>query len=90
MLDGPLYREVQGALGQLADNNLQRSDVDLYFVFPIKCVEVGRCVLSPEHLDNDTEELADGWHERTRIWDETIMPPVFVTLLALIFALPQI
>lgn len=83
MLDGPLYREVQGALGQIANNDFQRSDIDLHFVFPIKRVEVRRCVLSPEHLDNDTEELAYGWHVRTWIRDGRIMPPVFVTLLML-------
>jgi hypothetical protein len=43
-------------------------------------MEVRRCMLAPEHLDHDTEELAYGWHERTWIQDEPIMPSVFVTL----------
>jgi hypothetical protein len=49
-------------------------------------MEVRRCMLAPEHLDNDTEELAYGWHERTWIRNEPIMPPVFVCLPVLIFA----
>ena len=88
MLDGPFYSEVQGTLGQVADDDFQCSDVDLYFVFPIKRVKVRRRVFSPEHLDNDTEELAYGWHERTGIQDEPIMPPVFATLPLLILAQP--
>ena len=64
MLDGPLYREIEGAPGQVADDDFQCSDVDLCLVFPIKRMEVGRCMFSPEHLDNDTEELANGWHDR--------------------------
>ncbi len=80
MLDSPLHREVQGSPGQVADDDFQCPDVDLCFVFPIQRMEVRRCMLAPEHLDNDTEELAYGGHERTWIQGETIMPPVFVTL----------
>jgi hypothetical protein len=88
VLDCPLYREVQSTPGQVADDDFHCSDVDLCFVFPIERMEVRRRMLSPEHLDNDTEELADGWHECIWIQDEPIMPPVFVTLPVLIFAQP--
>jgi hypothetical protein len=29
-------------------------------------MKMGRCMLSPEHLDNDSEKLADGRHKKFR------------------------
>ena len=60
MLDGPLDREIEGAPGQVANDDFQCPDVDLCLVFPIKRMEVGWRMFPPEHLDNDTEELANG------------------------------
>ena len=62
MFDGPFDRQVQRAPGQVADDDIQRPDVDLRFVFAVERVKVRRRMFPPEHLDDDPEELADGGH----------------------------
>lgn len=66
MLNGPFYREGQGSLGQMADDYFQCANVYLDFMFGIKCMEVRGRMLPPKHLDDDTEELTDGWHGEPR------------------------
>ncbi len=63
MFDGPFDGEAQCTLRQISDDDFERSDIDLRFVFSIHCVEMGRRVFTPEHLDDDTEKLADGRHD---------------------------
>lgn len=64
MFDGPFNGEAQGPFGQMANDDFQCSNVDLRFMFGIHGVEVRWSMFSPEHLNNDTEELADGGHGR--------------------------
>lgn len=67
MLNGPFYREGQGALGQMTDDYFLCANINLHFMFCIKCMEVRWCMFPPEHLDDDTEELTYGWHAEPRI-----------------------
>jgi hypothetical protein len=46
----------------MADNDFQRTDVDLCFVFPVKGMRMRRGMLPSEHLDDDPKELADSRH----------------------------
>ena len=63
MFDGPFDGEVQGTFWQMPDNDFECPDIDLGFVFPIHRMEMGRCMFTPEHLNDDTEKLADGRHD---------------------------
>ena len=71
MFDRPFDGQVQSSPGQMADNDFQRSDVDLGFVFGVKGM------LTPEHLDDDPEELADGRHDLVAWVGYPIMPPIY-------------
>lgn len=61
----------------MADNDFQRPAVDLCFVFAVEGMKMRRCMLPPEHLNHDSEELADGWHGFV-VWGQSlIMPLIF-------------
>ena len=47
---------------QLTFYDVQRSDVDQRFVFRVHRMEMGWCMIFPEHLNQDAVEGADGGH----------------------------
>jgi hypothetical protein len=47
----------------MADDYFQCADINLHFMLSIQRMEVRWCMFSPEHLDDDTEKLTDGWHD---------------------------
>jgi hypothetical protein len=60
VLDGPLDCQGEGSLRQSSTNDFERADIDQRFALGLKRMEMRWCVLTPEHLDHDSEELADG------------------------------
>jgi hypothetical protein len=62
MFDGPFDSEAQGPFREIAHDHFQCANVNLRFVFRVHGVEVWWCMFTPEHLDDDAEELTDGGH----------------------------
>lgn len=60
----PIKYEHCGTARQLAFDDDQSSNVDESVIFAILCVKMRRCVLVPIHVDQDSEELTDGWHRK--------------------------
>ena len=84
MLDGPLYREVQGTPWQVTDDDFQCPDVDLCFVSPYNAWKCGgACSRQNIWITIPKNWLMVGMNV-SWIQDEPIMPPVFVTLRVLI------
>jgi hypothetical protein len=44
----------------VTDDDIQCPDVDLRFMFTVERMKMGRGMFPPEHLDDDSEKLADG------------------------------
>lgn len=64
MFDRPFDCEGKCPARQAAADHFERPDVDQGFVFGVKRMEMRRGVFAPEHLDDDTEELADCAEDR--------------------------
>lgn len=62
MFNGPFDGQAQSTFRQMTDDDFQCSNIDLRFVFRVHGVKMRWRMFSPEHLDDDAEKLADGWH----------------------------
>lgn len=62
MFHRPFNSQGKRPARQAAACHFKRPGVDQGLVFGVKRMETLRSVIAPEHLDDDTEELADRGH----------------------------
>lgn len=58
----PIKYKVHRAPWQFPLDDFQGFYVDDRFLIAILAMEVRRCMVIPKHLDDDPEELTDGWY----------------------------
>ena len=58
----PLQHKRHGAVWQISPDDLEGTNVNQRFELSIKCVEVGRNMISEVHLNQDSIKSADRWH----------------------------
>ena len=62
MLRRPFQRQGQSPFREVSLEDFQRSDIDQGFMLTIQHMKMGRCMVSPKHLDYNSIEDADRRH----------------------------